>query len=731
MKNRPRCLVLLACCFLALALPMVRAQDIVPPPPMAVLEPLVHQSGWHSNPTDKPAVVHSYLAVVPGADSLRLLFSSVSLGDDDTIRVSSPLSNEVHELDATERAKWQDTTGYFNGDRLQIELVLAPGSTGAFTMTEALVGRDPFGQESICGTDDRIASTDFRSMRFSSLSGGMAASAGCTIWLASTNNCALSAGHCFSGGTLLVAETMCPQSTSGGAVQHPPIRYQFTVDAATISFVNGGVGNDWGVCRLNANTQGELPSALFGHFNVVASLPAAGNLIRITGYGTDSGVTNQTLQTHVGPAVAPTGTQLRYSTDTTGGNSGSPVIDEATGNAIGIHTHGGCTSTGGSNSGTSATLAAFQTAFTALGCTGGPPPLHEFQVNQANSTLLIDGQAGSPSAPAISARCIGDGATLAGAGNNANLGRAYDVGISFLPLVPRTGGGLSAAGGQVINLNFASLIFLSTLGPTPALPAWTGGFSLPLPTNAAGTISFQMLNIAPSLAAGYALSQGCQLDIVAPSGAWPAGPASDDSFVTVPLGGTTCVPSIPFFGVAHTSLAVCSNGRVMFGPGDTDFTPTIAESLTDSPALGFWSDLNPGTGGSVIIATLAPNELTVSFNAVPYFGITTAVSFSITMNAVTGVMEIDGLTGISSNPGTSSGDDQWLGISRGSSGATDLGSTTFAAGGSGVAGDANRMWYDFYTATTATGRLSSLLPGTLNRIVFTPQPNTNYAWQGF
>lgn len=35
-----------------------------------------------------------------------------------------------------------------------------------------------------------------------------------------------------------------------------------------------------------------------------------------------------------------------------GGNSGSPVVHEETGLAIGVHTHGGCSATGGSNQGT-------------------------------------------------------------------------------------------------------------------------------------------------------------------------------------------------------------------------------------------------------------------------------------------------------------------------------------------------------------------------------------------
>jgi hypothetical protein len=47
-----------------------------------------------------------------------------------------------------------------------------------------------------------------------------------------------------------------------------------------------------------------------------------------------------------------TANALAYTADTTGGNSGSPVILEATGQVIGVHTHGGCTSTSGSNKGT-------------------------------------------------------------------------------------------------------------------------------------------------------------------------------------------------------------------------------------------------------------------------------------------------------------------------------------------------------------------------------------------
>src|SRR5690606_39360363 len=89
-------------------------------------------------------------------------------------------------------------------------------------------------------------------------------------------------------------------------------------------------------------------------FEIVEVAPPVGSPaqpIRITGFGTTgTGVPrewNQAQKTHVGPYFAKTGTQLQYQTDTTGGNSGSPVIDDSTGMAIGIHTPGGHSPTSG------------------------------------------------------------------------------------------------------------------------------------------------------------------------------------------------------------------------------------------------------------------------------------------------------------------------------------------------------------------------------------------------
>ncbi len=66
---------------------------------------------------------------------------------------------------------------------------------------------------------------------------------------------------------------------------------------------------------------------------------------------------------------------MRYAADTQGGNSGSPVVDEATGEAVGIHTHGGCSASGGNNNGTSFFNSNLWAALDIGGGGGGPGPV--------------------------------------------------------------------------------------------------------------------------------------------------------------------------------------------------------------------------------------------------------------------------------------------------------------------------------------------------------------------
>jgi V8-like Glu-specific endopeptidase len=173
---------------------------------------------------------------------------------------------------------------------------------------------------------------------------------GCTAWLFDGKpNAMLSAGHCFDGTVATVVQFNVPASSAGGAPQNPPPSDQYAIDPASVQFANTVIGNDWGHFGVFSNsTTGLSPLVAQGGTSFARTAPVAGGNIRITGFGVDSfGPANQTNQTHFGPFDSLTGTIIRYQADTTGGNSGSPIIREATGQAMGIHTNAGCFNNGG------------------------------------------------------------------------------------------------------------------------------------------------------------------------------------------------------------------------------------------------------------------------------------------------------------------------------------------------------------------------------------------------
>lgn len=89
------------------------------------------------------------------------------------------------------------------------------------------------------------------------------------------------------------------------------------------------------------------PGTTYGWTAVSATNPAVGDMLAIIGH--PAGLPKRV---EAGPATQVTTSVLRYSDiDTLGGNSGSGILLGATGELVGVHTNGGCTSSGGSNSG--------------------------------------------------------------------------------------------------------------------------------------------------------------------------------------------------------------------------------------------------------------------------------------------------------------------------------------------------------------------------------------------
>ncbi len=353
--------------------PITFAEDDQPP----VLPLLPQQdvaidvdSGLVSNdlPGSGSQVLFSTVVRVPAAPWLRLSFAELSLSGDPAndncsyLLITSLLDSNWQYLNAESAAHWGGTSAYFNGDSVRVELIGSPGTgPSRIRMQSVSAGIDDVITRSICdGTDDRVLSSDPRAARLMPV--------GCTAWLFDDfNKHFLTAGHCGASSTQVVQFNV-PLSSSGGGTVAPPPQDQYAVDGTSVQNTNSGLGNDnsyFGTLP-NSNT-GLMPVQVQNQFyaTALAAAPQAGQTIRITGYGTVSSPVsltwNQVQKTHVGPYSSLSGTTLRYRADTTGGNSGSAVVLEQTGAAIGIHTNGGC-STGGSgtNSGTALQQATMQ-----------------------------------------------------------------------------------------------------------------------------------------------------------------------------------------------------------------------------------------------------------------------------------------------------------------------------------------------------------------------------------
>lgn len=344
-----------------------------PDPLPSVLVDVAVDSGVVRHPLGKDAgvrgadaeLVYSTEVTAPGASWLRLWFDRADLAgtpgvDGSYLIITSLEDGAWQRLDGEHIHNWSMSSAYFNGDSVLVELWAYPGTgDNRVALTRVMAGEEPAGVRSICDTtDDRVLSYDPRVGRLSS---------GCTGWLidhGGSANRLLTAGHCISNSTTgAVMFFNVPLSSSSGAFRAPPPEYQYPVQNGSIqSSGSGGVGNDMATFQTHSNSNtGLAPMTAQGSAFVLASAaPSASNQpVRVTGFGLRDANFPQipqewsrTQKTHAGPFTSRTATAIRYRPDTTGGNSGSPVILESTGQAIGIHTHGGCNTTGGSNAGT-------------------------------------------------------------------------------------------------------------------------------------------------------------------------------------------------------------------------------------------------------------------------------------------------------------------------------------------------------------------------------------------
>ncbi len=327
----------------------------------------------------------------PGAKLVRVRFADFDLGAASEIHIRSITDGAVQRFTDTTLRDWDGWSAIFNGDVLLVELLVAPGESAHFEIdlvsTDVPPG-DPVegGIASLCGADSRFASADPRVGRLSSATcGNGGGCGGCTAWLTSIGS-AITAGHCGSGQGGVI-EFNVPQSSSNGSPIAASPDDQYPVGTSWYAFQDGGGGFDWAIMNVGPNSNtGARAHWVQGYFHLSPLIPSEGSTLRLTGYGVDNTPTGSmpqqccatneagncthtgcnssslTLQTSTGPLLATTANAIFHQVDSEPANSGSPIIRNSNGFAIGVHTHGGCNIPGvENNAGTRLTQAVLST----------------------------------------------------------------------------------------------------------------------------------------------------------------------------------------------------------------------------------------------------------------------------------------------------------------------------------------------------------------------------------
>jgi len=206
--------------------------------------------------------------------------------------------------------------------------------------------------KSLCGGDDRTYSYLETTARIIE---DLTKNTGCTATMIS-EDCAITAGHCSS--ILGFLEFNVPHPQDDQSITRANKEDRYTINKSSLVYLDKVPGKDWAVFRVNPNEfTGKLPGEVYGYEQVSFKKPKKRSMLNITGYGSVRGNRRLSgLQRTSAGKLKGFGFIFKhsftYKVDTEPGNSGSVVIDQASNKVVGIHTSGGCSSSGGENMGT-------------------------------------------------------------------------------------------------------------------------------------------------------------------------------------------------------------------------------------------------------------------------------------------------------------------------------------------------------------------------------------------
>jgi hypothetical protein len=348
--------------------------------------PLVDESDFGGAPAGEELVTGRTLSyrqpkveiTRPGATYVKVHFASLRLAPGDHVTVSDPTGREVHtySADPTRTAAGAGDSGYTVHRTSGFAAMSVDGQTAVVTLHRAATNRTPsvtldrrgfgaridrfwrgfteaevaertVGTTAVCGTDARRDVVCYRTSHPTEFARSNAVarllrngSGFCTAWRVGRTNRALTNNHCVS---------------TAAAVQSMEV--QFAYECATCGGNNPGAGvkvSGAQLLRTNASLDYTLFSVnnfatieRFGTLFLDVRSAVTGERIYIPGHG-DARPKRLSIfdSAQNGPnctvANPNRGVNIAYNCDTSGGNSGSPVLAGSSHRVIALHHLGSC-----------------------------------------------------------------------------------------------------------------------------------------------------------------------------------------------------------------------------------------------------------------------------------------------------------------------------------------------------------------------------------------------------